>query len=266
MGGKEIMKKKNKPITDNKKKKIIELLKEKGNAAEVARLVKRGRSSVLRIANKNKIPLKKKTSKLSKEEEKKILSLLKANTSRNEIARIVKRSPETVRYIAKNHGIKFKFPTSKGKKLLKQVKTKKKQEPKRCGKINKGGHSMSKTDYITITGACEYSGVSKEEIYEAIDQGKVKSNKPSGSLSDKIRVCKKSFEENFAEAIEEKNCKKLGLVQAAKFLKVSRLEFYNLINDGVFKTTGEGFDSEIKVKDLEAYLSGVPFPKKKGKR
>ncbi len=123
---------------------------------------------------------------------------------------------------------------------------------------------MSKKEYITITSACEYAGVSKEEIYEAINKGKVESNNPPGSLPDK--VCKESFEENFAEAIEEKNCKKLGLVQAAKFLKVSRLEFYNLINDGVFKTTGEGFDSQIKVKDLEAYLSGVSFHKKKGKR
>ena len=116
-------------------------------------------------------------------------------------------------------------------------------------------------EYITISNACNYAGVSREEIYEAISNGKLKSNNPSGSQADK--VCKKSLKETFAEAIEEKNCKKLGLVQAAKFLKINRIEFYKLIKDGVFKTTGEGFDSEIKVKDLEAYLSKVSSPPKK---
>ena len=119
---------------------------------------------------------------------------------------------------------------------------------------------MSKKEYITITSACEYAGVSKEEIYEAINKKKVESNNPPGSLPDK--VCKKSIEAYFVEAIKEKNSKKLGLAQAAKFLKVSRIEFYKLISDGVFKTTGEGFDSQIKVKDLEAYLANLSSPKK----
>ena len=119
---------------------------------------------------------------------------------------------------------------------------------------------MSEEEYITISKACEYVGVSKEEIYEAIRKGDVKSYPTKDSFPNK--VSKKSLKENFAKVIEEKNCKKLGLVQAAKFLKVSRIDFYNLINDGVFKTTGEGFDSQIKVEDLEAYLANLSSPKK----
>lgn len=113
---------------------------------------------------------------------------------------------------------------------------------------------MSNEEYITIYKAANHVGVSVEEINQAMHKGKLKSNNPVGSMPDK--VCKKSLEEVFAKAMEKKNCNTLGLIQAAKFLKISRIEFYKLIEDGVFKTTGEGFDSQIKVRDLEAYLSG----------
>ena len=112
---------------------------------------------------------------------------------------------------------------------------------------------MSEEEYITIAKASRYAGVSKEEIFEAIRKGDVKSNKRPCIFPNK--VCKESVAAFFAEAIEKKNCKMLGLIQAAKFLKVSRLEFYRLIEDGVFETTGKGFDSQIKVSDLEKYLN-----------
>jgi len=57
----------------------------------------------------------------------------------------------------------------------------------------------------------------------------------------------------------------LDLFQAAKFLKISRIEFYKLIEDGVFKTTGEGFDSQIIVRDLEVYLADRTSPEKENK-
>lgn len=106
-------------------------------------------------------------------------------------------------------------------------------------------------DYITINQACEYVGVSKEDIYKAMRSGDVKCR--AGRKGSPDRVCKKSVENTFVEALEEKNCKKLNLVQSAKFLKISRIEFYKLIKNGIFKTTGEGFDAQIKVSDLEAY-------------
>jgi len=112
----------------------------------------------------------------------------------------------------------------------------------------------SEEEYITINEASKYTGVSKNIIYKAIRDGKLKSNNPKDSSPNE--VCKKSLEEVFGKTIEENTHKTLGLVQAAKFLKVSRVEFYKLIEDGILKTTGEGFDSQIKVGDLEAYLSG----------
>ena len=122
---------------------------------------------------------------------------------------------------------------------------------------------MSNEEYITISKAANHAGVSVEEINQAIHKGKLKSNNPVGSMPDK--VCKKALEEVFAKAMENKNCKKLDLVQAAKFLKISRIEFYKLIEDGVFKTTGDGFDSQIIVRDLEVYLADRTSPEKENK-
>jgi excisionase family DNA binding protein len=121
---------------------------------------------------------------------------------------------------------------------------------------------VAEEEYITISKACNYAGVSREEIYKAISKGKLKSNNPLGN-SQPDKVCKKSLKETFAKNIKEKNCKKLGLVQAAKFLKISRIEFYKLIKNGVLKTTEEGFDSEIDLSDIKDYLEKVSSPKKK---
>lgn len=124
-------------------------------------------------------------------------------------------------------------------------------------------YEESEEEYITISKASKYTGVSKNVIYKAIRAGKLKSNNPKDSSPNE--VCKKSLEKVFGKTIEENTRKTLGLVQAANFLKVSRVEFYKLIEDGILKTTGEGFYSQIKVSDLEDYLSGALSPEKENK-
>jgi len=96
-----------KHLTEDQKQNIIKLLKEKGNASEVARIVGKSKSSVCRIAKKHKIPLKMLSSKVSRKEEEKILKLLKEGKSAIEVARLAKRSQTTVLIKARKHGIKF---------------------------------------------------------------------------------------------------------------------------------------------------------------
>lgn len=110
-----------------------------------------------------------------------------------------------------------------------------------------------KDGYITLPSASEYLGISKEETQKRAKLGDIELLPGRGSGSES--VCKKSLERVFAKELEEKNCKKLNLAQAAKFLKINRIEFYKLIEAGIFKTTGEGFDAQIKVSDLEDYLN-----------
>jgi len=99
------MKKRGPRLTEQEKKKIIELLKEKKSAAEVSRIVKRSAPHIWLIAEKNGINLLRR--KTSKEETQKIIELLKEKNNVTEVARIVKRSRSTVARIAKTSGIKL---------------------------------------------------------------------------------------------------------------------------------------------------------------
>jgi len=133
ISGKQTMKEKksiNKPITDAEKQKIIKLLKEKRNAAEVGRIVGKSQRSVCRIAVKNKIPLKRKRLSISPKEKKKIIELLKEKGNAAEVGRIVGRPQRSVYNIAAENKIPLKrkylsiFPVEE-EKILKLLKEKK---------------------------------------------------------------------------------------------------------------------------------------------
>lgn len=91
-------------LTEDEKKNIIKLLKEKKNAAEVARIVKRSHYIVFKIAKKNEIKLRY-NQKVSEDEKKNIIKLLKEKKNAREVTRIVSRAHSTVGRIAKESGI-----------------------------------------------------------------------------------------------------------------------------------------------------------------
>lgn len=100
-------------LTEDEKKKILKLLKEKKSATEVARIVKRSHYAVWRIAKKNGVEL---GNRLSKEETAKILKLLKEKKNGAEVAMLVKRSKSPILRIAKENGIKLGKTGPKPKK------------------------------------------------------------------------------------------------------------------------------------------------------
>ena len=102
-------------LTDEEKKKIIKLLKEKKHSIrEIATRVKKSPSTVSRLASTNEIELiNPPPKKLLTKERDKIINLLKEKRNGNEVARIVKRAPITILRIARQHKIKLRIRNKK---------------------------------------------------------------------------------------------------------------------------------------------------------
>ena len=103
-------------------------------------------------------------------------------------------------------------------------------------------------DFIPITLASKLVDVPQIDIQKAIMKDEIRAKIGRGSKPDK--VLKPDLIKKFPIKEDPKG-KCLGLVAAAKFLNISRLQFYKLIEDGTLKTKGEGFDVKIPVSELE---------------
>ena len=114
------------------------------------------------------------------------------------------------------------------------------------GKVN--CQELLEKDYIPLHLAVTLVDAPKEDIRKAMMRNEIRWL--PGKISKPDKVLKPDLIKKFPIKEDPKG-KCLGLVAAAKFLNISRLQFYKLIEDGTLKTKGEGFDVKIPVSELE---------------